>query len=179
MLRWLLMGKVTIHEKAEYLSDTVLAASDGIVTTFAIVAGSAGASLDIKVVLILGLANLFADGISMAAGRYLGIKSEIEYEESKGRNASSEGPPVKHSLFTFISFVLAGFVPLAPFIFVKENPYVVSVFFVGLALFLIGFLKSIYTKVNFLRSGMESFVIGGFASLVAFTVGYLLRNLGS
>lgn len=172
------MAKVTIHERAEYLSDTILAASDGIVTTFAIVAGSAGASLDVRIVLILGFANLFADGISMAAGRYLGIKSEIEYEESKGKNTTSEGSPIKHSFFTFISFALAGLIPLAPFIFVKENPFMVSVFFVGVSLFLIGFLKSIYTKVNFLRSGMESFAIGGFASFVAFSVGYLLKSLG-
>ena len=78
------MRRITIHEKAEYLSDAVFAASDGIVTTFAVVAGSAGASLDPKIVLILGFANLFADGFSMAAGNYLGVKSEIQYEEVKG-----------------------------------------------------------------------------------------------
>lgn len=52
---------------------------DGIVTTFAVVSGVAGADLGSGVILILGLANLFADGVSMAVGSYLSSKSEHEY----------------------------------------------------------------------------------------------------
>ncbi|MCL6430680.1 MAG: VIT1/CCC1 transporter family protein [Anaerolineae bacterium] len=62
-----------------YLGDLVYAGLDGIVTTFAIVSGVAGASLSPGIVLILGLANLFADGLSMAMGAYLSGKSEREY----------------------------------------------------------------------------------------------------
>jgi VIT1/CCC1 family predicted Fe2+/Mn2+ transporter len=59
-----------------YLPELVYGSIDGIVTTFAVVAGSAGAGLSITVVLILGLANLFADGLSMSIGSYLSKKSE-------------------------------------------------------------------------------------------------------
>ena len=59
-----------------YLGDAILGASDGIVTTFAIVAGVVGASLSSSVVLILGFAKLFADAFSMGAANYLGSKSE-------------------------------------------------------------------------------------------------------
>jgi VIT1/CCC1 family predicted Fe2+/Mn2+ transporter len=52
---------------------------DGIVTTFAVVSGVAGANLGSHVVLILGLANLLADGFSMATGAYLSVKSQAEY----------------------------------------------------------------------------------------------------
>ncbi len=62
-----------------YLGDLVYGGLDGIVTTFAVVSGVAGAQLDARVVLILGLANLFADGFSMATGAYLSSKSEQEY----------------------------------------------------------------------------------------------------
>ncbi|MDD5623847.1 MAG: VIT1/CCC1 transporter family protein, partial [Candidatus Peribacteraceae bacterium] len=48
----------------------VLGGNDGIVTTFAVVAGTAGAALSAGIVIILGLANLIADGISMGAGAY-------------------------------------------------------------------------------------------------------------
>ncbi|NNE39398.1 MAG: hypothetical protein HKN14_00605 [Marinicaulis sp.] len=61
---------------ANYLSDWVLGGVDGAVTTFAIVAGVAGASLSTNIILILGAANLLADGFSMAAGNYLGVKAE-------------------------------------------------------------------------------------------------------
>jgi VIT1/CCC1 family predicted Fe2+/Mn2+ transporter len=52
---------------------------DGIVTTFAIVSGVAGANLGSGIILILGIANLLADGLSMATGAYLSLKSELEY----------------------------------------------------------------------------------------------------
>lgn len=58
------------------LRDTVYGAIDGAVTTFAIVAGVAGAGLSPFVIIALGLANVFADGFSMAAGNYSGTKAE-------------------------------------------------------------------------------------------------------
>jgi vacuolar iron transporter family protein len=61
-----------------YLRDFIYGAIDGAVTTFAIVAGSAGASLDDKVVVILGMANLFADGFSMGISNFLGSRAQID-----------------------------------------------------------------------------------------------------
>jgi VIT1/CCC1 family predicted Fe2+/Mn2+ transporter len=61
-----------------YLRDWVYGGIDGAVTTFAVVAGVVGAQLSNRVVLILGLANLVADGFSMAAGNYSGTKTEHE-----------------------------------------------------------------------------------------------------
>lgn len=62
-----------------YIKDIVYGANDGIITTFAVVAGVAGASLSPQIVLILGFANLLADGLAMGLGNYLGTKSELEY----------------------------------------------------------------------------------------------------
>ncbi len=64
--------------KPNYLRDWVYGGIDGTVTTFAIVAGVVGADLGARVILILGLANLLADGFSMAAGNYSGTKTEID-----------------------------------------------------------------------------------------------------
>ncbi len=63
----------------KYLKSMVYGGLDGIITTFAVVAGVAGASLTSGIVLILGFANLIADGLSMAIGDYLSTKSEQEY----------------------------------------------------------------------------------------------------
>ena len=63
----------------QYIGGMVYGGLDGIVTTFAVVSGVAGASLGLSIILILGLANLLADGLSMAAGAYLSLKSEREY----------------------------------------------------------------------------------------------------
>jgi VIT1/CCC1 family predicted Fe2+/Mn2+ transporter len=64
---------------SQYLGEMVYGGLDGIITTFAVVSGVAGAQLGTPVILILGLANLFADGFSMATGAYLSSKSEQEY----------------------------------------------------------------------------------------------------
>lgn len=68
----------------DYLPEFVYGGMDGIVTTFAVVAGAAGAGLDSSVVIILGFANLIADGFSMSVGSYLAHHSENHtYEKYK------------------------------------------------------------------------------------------------
>lgn len=61
-----------------YLREFVYGGIDGAVTTFAVVAGAVGANLDASIIIILGFANLFADGFSMSVGAYLSSKSENE-----------------------------------------------------------------------------------------------------
>jgi len=60
----------------KYLPEIVYGSIDGIVTTFAVIAGSSGADLSINIILILGMSNLLADGLSMSIGSYLSKKSE-------------------------------------------------------------------------------------------------------
>src|SRR3989338_5434381 len=63
----------------QYLGEFVYGAIDGTVTTFAVVAGATGASLDFVIVIILGFANLLADGFSMACGNFLSEKTQVQY----------------------------------------------------------------------------------------------------
>ncbi len=73
------------HKEGEgkYIKSIIYGGLDGIITTFAVVAGVAGASLSAGVVLILGFANLIADGLSMAIGDYLSTKAENEYNRAE------------------------------------------------------------------------------------------------
>lgn len=64
-----------------YLRDVVYGAMDGAVTTFAVVSGVAGAGLAPGVVIVLGGANLVADGFSMAVGNFLGTRAEQQQSE--------------------------------------------------------------------------------------------------
>ncbi|MEG6510007.1 VIT1/CCC1 transporter family protein [Methyloligella sp. 2.7D] len=64
--------------EASYLRDVVYGGIDGAVTTFAVMAGVVGADLSTAIVLILGLANLLADGFSMAAGNFSSTQTEID-----------------------------------------------------------------------------------------------------
>jgi VIT1/CCC1 family predicted Fe2+/Mn2+ transporter len=66
------------ENRPNYVRDWVYGGIDGAVTTFAIVAGVVGAQLSSGIILILGLANLLADGFSMAASNYSGTKTELD-----------------------------------------------------------------------------------------------------
>ncbi|SHF25731.1 Predicted Fe2+/Mn2+ transporter, VIT1/CCC1 family [Microbulbifer donghaiensis] len=67
--------------KSQKVSDFVLGAIDGCVTTFAVVSGAFGAGFSPLVVLVLGFANLIADGFSMAVSNYEAVNAEREYRE--------------------------------------------------------------------------------------------------
>lgn len=69
------------HRLGPYIHDIVYGGNDGIVTTFAVVAGTVGADLPHSIIVILGMANLLADGLSMATGAYLSGKSEMDQYE--------------------------------------------------------------------------------------------------
>src|SRR5687768_18557943 len=70
---------------ASYLQDFIYGGVDGAVTTFAVVAGVAGADLDETVVIILGGANLIADGFSMGVSNFLGSRAERQQRERARR----------------------------------------------------------------------------------------------
>jgi VIT1/CCC1 family predicted Fe2+/Mn2+ transporter len=71
-------ARLAAAKQNSYLGDAVLGAIDGCVTTFAVVAGAAGAGLSAGIAIVLGCANLLADGFSMAASNYQRAKSEHE-----------------------------------------------------------------------------------------------------
>lgn len=167
---------VKIHDKGLRLHSVVVSANDGITTTFAVVAGALGASLSPSVVLILGFANLFADGLSMSTGSYLGVKAEIEFEEGKGQDIKVGKEPLKNALTTFVSFFIAGLVPLLPYLFNLKNSFLLSSMSVILTLFIVGILKGRYTNKNILKTGVENTLIGGMSAVLAYTVGFLVRR---
>lgn len=162
--------------KATLLRDVVFAADDGIVTTFAIVAGSTGADLHASVPIILGLANILADGFTMGTGIYLGIKSELEMDGKDKALVKIEGKPFPHGLVTFVSFAFFGFFPLLPFLFDLPHKFLISGVIVAVLLFAVGLLKTIFTRKNSVRSAFEMLLIGGFSAFVAYMVGFLANR---
>jgi vacuolar iron transporter family protein len=73
--------RIAKSAKSQNISDAVLGAIDGCVTTFAVVSAAVGAGLSASIALVLGFANLFADGFSMAVSNYESIKANREFAE--------------------------------------------------------------------------------------------------
>ena len=156
-----------------YLRDVVYGASDGVVTTLAIVAGVAGADFAPAVAVVLGLANLIADGFSMGSANYLGLKSELQ---QTGASVAHE-KPWRHGAVTMLAFVVAGAVPLAAYLvpvdFANARITMASILSL-LALMGIGILRAPFTNATRLGSAAEMVVVGGLAGGAAFAVGMLV-----
>lgn len=222
------------HLAGKYIGDLVYGANDGIITTFSVIAGAIGASLSPSIIIILGFANILADGISMGSSNFLGKKSEQDYAKTQREKEAWEienlkeleieevrqiyqekgfqgellekvvktitgnkkvwletmmrdelnifvdekENPQKHALATFLSFVLAGILPLSPFLIPNLNFQVeLSAIIGGLTLFTVGALRSLITAVSWFRGGMEMLLIGSFAAAVAFLIGNFLERL--
>ncbi|MFN0139691.1 MAG: VIT1/CCC1 transporter family protein [Pyrinomonadaceae bacterium] len=215
-----------------YIRDFIYGGIDGSVTTFAVVSGVAGAELSTVVVLILGFANLVADGFSMAASNFLGTKAEhddyrrIEAIERRHIDVAPEGEreevrqifinkgfegealeqavelitsdkeiwvktmlaeeyglaaeirsPWKAALSTFAAFLICGLIPLVPYLFAIGSKFQISAILTGITFFLIGSLKSFWSTSSWLRSGMETLLVGGLAASLAYAVGVLLKGI--
>lgn len=223
----------------EYIAEFVYGGIDGAITTFAVVAGAEGASLGISVVIILGLANLIADGFSMSVGNFFSTKAErdsfekhkqVEYWEiehlrereieeireiyaAKGfkgelleqvveviisdkdiwvdtmmkeelEMVKGEKTPYKTAGVTFLSFIVVGSVPLLSYVFVGDgisanNPklFFYSCLLTGVALAIVGSLKSIVNEKNVFIGIIETLSLGGLAALLAYFVGDWLEKL--
>ncbi len=224
--------RLSAGPRHSYLRDWVYGGIDGAVTTFAVVAGVIGASLSPKVVLIIGAANILADGFSMAASNYLGTKTEhdererLKAIEHRHIDASPEGEreEIRHiyrekgfeeeelervvelitadrerwvqtmlveeyglpmevrsawlaALSTFSAFLICGLVPLLPFLFGWSEAFGLSTTLTGITFFAIGSVKSFWSTVSWLRSGIETLAVGSAAAGLAYAVGVLLGGL--
>lgn len=229
---------VTGPVQSPYVGDLVLGALDGSVTTFAVVAAATGAGQPASVVLIIGIANLFASGVSMALGNYLGTKSEEEFREKHRRReeyeterfpevekdevrkifaekgfqgedleraveiitsnkkiwvetmmrdelriSPEERSPWVSGLAMLIAFILAGSVPLVPYLISLLQPgfrslaLSASVVMTFAAIFGVGTARSLVTGRRWWIAGVEMTVIGAIASLIAYVIGRVLGIL--
>lgn len=166
----------------KYLSQLVYGGIDGIVTTFAVVAASVGAGLSSSVVIILGLANLIADGISMGISAYLSEKSERALDAKRGEQHKDHLDSKKVGLATFVSFVIIGFVPVLVYVadYVFElginNLFVIASILAALAFVGVGWIKSYVAEESKTRAIAETLILGAIAALAAYYIGFALER---
>jgi VIT1/CCC1 family predicted Fe2+/Mn2+ transporter len=157
----------------------VFGANDGLITTFAVVAGVEGGALARHTVLVVGLANLLADGLSMGAGNYLSIRSQESVRRSLDL-PEEEARPARHGLATFLAFAAAGALPLLPYVLPPWPPSTrlasaTAITFAGL--FGIGALRSTVTEDQALVAGLEMLGLGLVVAAVAYYAGVVMAWL--
>ncbi len=157
-----------------YIGDIVYGANDGVVTTFAAVAGVEGGALSAATVLIVGLANLAADGLSMGVGNYLAIRAR-ESARAADHLPEEEARPIRHATATFLAFVVAGAIPLVPYLFalLPATRAASATVLTLAALFTIGAGRGRLTGERWWVTGFEMLALGAVVGLAAFGAGFL------
>lgn len=171
-----------MNKKYNWLPDFVYGSIDGVVTTFAVVSGVQGASLPVTIVLILGFANLFGDGFSMAVGKYLSDKAQVDHLKNQNKTDVTVRP-LLGGWYTFLSFNLVGVIPLigyivGPFIGLNvDQTFLMTCGATMLALFSIGIVKGQVVNTSRIYAGFQTMLIGGIAAVIAYYVGFYIEKL--
>ena len=162
-----------------YIPEFVYGAVDGTVTTFAVVAASAGAGISSAVILILGVANLIADGFSMGSSAYLAASAE--HDES-ARDTQKRASPKIIGLVTFLAFVVVGSVPVLPYLIdviaAMKAPsttlFYISSLLTAITFLTIGFIKGKVGKQSPWREAAITLLLGAVAAGLAYFAGDVL-----
>lgn len=168
--------KKLVHK---YLPECVYGGVDGLVTTFAIVTASMGIGASSGVILILGVANVLADAWSMGSSDYLSSHAEAE----QGNREHDEKPPLYTAGATFFAFIVVGFVPLVPFIVALFVPAfapsagIVSIVATMVTFLIVGYVSGSVSGASRIKSALRTFGVGAVAAIIAFGVGWLLKDL--
>jgi VIT1/CCC1 family predicted Fe2+/Mn2+ transporter len=161
-----------------YLRDLIYGANDGIITTYAVVAGVGGGALSPLVVLVVGAANLAADGLSMGVGNYLSIRANESAREAANL-PEEEASPLRHALATFLAFVIAGAIPIAPYLlaWTSVNPQFSSAILTAGALFSLGAVRTVVGSGTWWKVGLEVLVLGAVVGAAAYGAGRITASL--
>jgi vacuolar iron transporter family protein len=159
-----------------YIRDVVYGANDGLITTFAVVAGVTGGGLSARTMLVIGAANLFADGLSMGVGNYLSIRSNESALAAQDR-PEEEASPARHGLATLLAFVIAGAVPLAPFALgFASHELKWSIALTFATLFSVGALRALVTVDRWWVAGLEMLLLGLAVAAAAYGSGSIVAR---
>lgn len=152
----------------KHVSAIVYGGLDGIITTFAVVAGSVGGNVSNIVIIILGFSNLLADGFSMGAGAYLSATSDNNQSKSKALAAG---------IATFISFNVFGLIPLGAYLITNAliHDKAIAFVIVGVPLALLGWVKANLSEQKVRTEILRTLSVGYVAAIVAYGVGSLLN----
>ncbi len=154
---------------ASYLRSFIFGVEDSLVSTVGLLSGIAISDTPRHIILLTGVIYIMVEAFSMAAGNFLSEQAADEYE---GENASvSLWESVIAGSVMFISFVIAGIIPLFPYLVFTSGALAVSIALSLIALFVVGMISARFVRVNSVRRGFEMLIVGGAAIAVGLLAG--------
>lgn len=164
---------------APFLRDIVFGVHDALLTNIGIVTGFVAALQSNDLIVLTVFIDIIISAFAMSFGTYLSRTSESDYlqgqlhEEAHADVASALGNPVTASIVMWVTYVIAGFIPLLPFLF-GLDPAISLRYAVVLSLivfFVIGCLKGVMTGTSVIRGGLQFVLFGGTAAVIGYAIG--------
>ena len=151
----------------EYLQSAMFGFNDALVSTTGVIVGVSTGTKNKQIVILAGVVTILVEALSMGAGQYNSSKSAHQLEKTNATKI-----PLISGAIMFVSYFLAGLVPLMPIIlFPIEYSRNVAIVAALVGLFILGYLKGKVVKVSPIRSAIEILIIGGLATSIGIVAG--------
>lgn len=155
----------------DYFRSAIFGFQDALVSTTGVVVGVATGSQDKSIVVLAGIVTVMVESLSMGTGQYLSEKSVHQLD---GRH---QDLPILGGLIMFVSYFLAGLIPVSSIILFPLKLAIPSAIISSLlGLFTLGWVKAKLINKQALRSALEASFIGGLSVLVGLLVGKILQT---
>lgn len=159
-----------------YIRNAIFGIEDSLVSTVGFLSGIAVADLERATILLVGVVLIVVEGVSMGAGAFLSEASAEEYRAAGARR--KHGHAFAAGVVMFVSYLLAGFVPLMPYIlFPISVALEVSVGSSLVALILLGAASGALSRASLVKSAVRMLVIGGVAIAIGVTVATFIATV--
>lgn len=160
---------------ATYMRNFVFGVEDSLVSTVGMLSGIAVAQTPGPTIILAGIVLIFVEAFSMGVGSFLSEDTAQEY--MKGENASTKISKTA-ALIMFVAYFIAGFIPLSPYLFLDPaSALPISIVFSSIALFILGGVGSVVSKIPFWKGALKMLIIGGIAITLGVVVGTIVHTV--
>ncbi len=156
-----------------YVRNVVFGIADSLVSTVGLLTGIDASGTSRQIIILTGIVYAFVEAFSMAVGSFLSEESTEEYDV---RGEVSDRKPFLAGVVMFVSFILASFIPIVPYVFCGLTEALwLSIALSIFALFIVGLISAEMIKVHAWRHAIKMAFLGGAAIVIGVVVGKFVK----
>lgn len=170
MLLYFFSRKKRELQRQSLFRNFIFGVEDSLVSTVGLLSGVAVADTPRLTIITTGVILIFVEAFSMGIGSFLSEETSSEMSRKKFSRSSI----MKSSMVMFISYFLAGLIPLSPYVFSVPYPETTSIIMTLISLGILGAVSAKIFKGSVVWKAIEMFLLGGVATLIGIAVGSLV-----
>lgn len=163
----------SIKQSEILVRNFIFGVEDSLVSTVGLLSGIAVGGVERKEILLTGIVLVFVEAFSMGVGSFLSEDTAEELVAKKTKHTA----PVQGAIIMFISYFIAGAIPILPYTFLNlEQAFILSNVFSLLSLFVLGAISATIYHKPITKIGLKMLILGGFAIFIGIFVGNVLST---